>query len=90
MYPSPSFRHDKIFTAPEHIGSTRKLTGRRTSNATPPTSPAMGGGLGVRGGERGGSAGRQVEAEKAEKPQAGFQLRLCSGQLRGIRRSGAT
>lgn len=50
----------------------------------------MGGGLGVRGGERGGSAGRQVEAEKAEKPQAGFQLRLCSGQLRGIRRSGAT
>lgn len=24
VYPSPSFRHDKIFTAPEHIGNTRK------------------------------------------------------------------
>lgn len=71
VYPSPSFRHDKIFTAPEHIGNTRKLTGRPTSSATPPTSPAMGGGLGVRGGEQGAAPAGRWRRRRRRSPRLG-------------------
>lgn len=60
---------------------------RNSAPGLPPTLPTVVGvfGAGGRGAED--STSWQVEAEK---PQAGFQLRLCSRQLRGIRHSVAT
>lgn len=65
VYPSPGFRHDKIFTAPGHISNTRKLVGVPDQQRTPRppwTSPAMGTAGGGVFGVREVSSGRRPPA----------------------------